>query len=290
MSTVGSLVALTIFAVAGVLLIVSALVQPAPRLDRVIAHLRRDGDDESATGRRLLAPVIAVAQRHPKLTPTRAQLAVVGRTFEQHVALLAVAGLFGLVGPSVLLVLFQVVGIVSLSWFFPAIVGLAGAVLAPVLVHSSTIERADAIRFDLRYQVSAFLDVVTMLLAGNTGYEGALEQAALAGDGQLFAELRRRMREAGARGASLTEALEAAGAELGLEELERIAAAAALSAAEGAPLARTLASKCASLRAALATEQETEARLRTSRLTTPIVGMALIFMALVIYPALSFST
>ena len=30
-------------------------------------------------------------------------------------------------------------------------------------------------------------------------------------------------------------------------------------------------------------------RLRTSRLTAPIVGMALIFMALVIYPALSFS-
>jgi hypothetical protein len=39
----------------------------------------------------------------------------------------------------------------------------------------------------------------------------------------------------------------------------------------------------------LATEQESEARLRTSRLTAPIVGMALIFMALVIYPALSFS-
>ena len=53
------------------------------------------------------------------------------------------------------------------------------------------------------------------------------------------------------------------------------------------PVARTLAAKCATLRSALATEQEAEARLRTSRLTTPIVGMALIFMALVIYPALS---
>ena len=97
------------------------------------------------------------------------------------------------------------------------------------------------------------------------------------------------MRESGARGMSLTEALRRTGTELGLDELEQVAATAALSAAEGAPVARTLAAKCATLRSALATEQESEARLRTSRLTTPIVGMALIFMALVIYPALSFS-
>jgi Flp pilus assembly protein TadB len=156
-------------------------------------------------------------------------------------------------------------------------------------VHTATIERAAVVRTDLRYQVSAYLDVVTMLLAGNTGYEGALEQAAHAGDGRLFAELRRRMRESGARGSSLTDALHRTGRELGLDELEQIAATAALSAAEGAPVARTLAAKCATLRTALSSEQESEARLRTSRLTTPIVGMALIFMALVIYPALSFS-
>ena len=91
------------------------------------------------------------------------------------------------------------------------------------------------------------------------------------------------------QGASLTDALQRTGVDLGLEELEQVATTAALSAAEGAPVARTLAAKCATVRTALATEQESEARLRTSRLTTPIVGMALIFMALVIYPALSFS-
>ncbi len=313
MSPTGALVALTGAGVVGVLVVGSALLQPAPPLERVLANLRRGperGDSgfsgapitsrpsavglvslrESVAGRRLLAPLGAAAHRHPKLLPTSAQLALVGRTFDQHVAVLAAASLLGLVVPAAVFALLQFVGVIELSWFVPAFVALAGAALAPVLVHSSTIERADEIRNDLRYQVSAFLDVVTMLLAGNTGYEGALEQAALAGDGRLFVELRRRMREAGARGASLTAALQSAGQELGLEELERIAAAAGLSAAEGAPVARTLAAKCASLRAALATEQETEARLRTSRLTTPIVGMALIFMSLVIYPALSFST
>ena len=142
---------------------------------------------------------------------------------------------------------------------------------------------------DLRFQLSAYLDVVTMLLAGNSGHEGALEQAARAGDGRLFVELRRRMREVGATGRSLVEALSATADDLGLVELQQVAATTALSSAEGAPVARTLAAKCSTLRSTLATEQESEARLRTSRLTAPIVGMALIFMALVIYPALSFS-
>ena len=135
--------------------------------------------------------------------------------------------------------------------------------------------------------MSAYLDVVTMLLAGNTGYEGALEQAAHAGDGRLFVELRRRIRESGHAARASPKRYAGPVSTSGLDELEQIAATAALSAAEGAPVARTLAAKCATLRSALATEQESEARLRTSRLTTPIVGMALIFMALVIYPALS---
>ena len=199
------------------------------------------------------------------------------------------AALAGLLAPGLVVTGLQRAGVIGLSWFAPIVAALLAAMLAPCLVHIATVERAAAVRSDLRYQVSAYLDVVTMLLAGNTGYEGALEQASRAGDGRLFVELRRRMRESAARGASLTDALRRTGAELGLEELEQVAATAALSAAEGAPVARTLAAKCATLRTALATEQESEARLRTSRLTTPIVGMALIFMALVIYPALSFS-
>jgi Flp pilus assembly protein TadB len=230
-----------------------------------------------------------VAERHPGVLPTSAQLQLVGRSIDQHVVYLVLAAFGGFVLPPLAIGLLQSAGTISLSIYIPLLAAIGFAVLGPLLVHTATVERAVEVRTDLRYQVSAYLDVVTMLLAGNTGYEGALEQAAHAGDGRLFAELRRRMRESGARGLSLTDALQRTGRELGLDELEQIAATAALSAAEGAPVARTLAAKCATLRTALATEQESEARLRTSRLTTPIVGMALIFMALVIYPALSFS-
>jgi Flp pilus assembly protein TadB len=208
---------------------------------------------------------------------------------EQHVTYLCSAAVIGLLVPGLLVGALQRSGLVGLNWFVPVAFAVLCAPVAAVIVHLTTVERAAVVRTDMRYQLSAYLDVVTMLLAGNTGYEGALEQASCAGDGRLFVEVRRRMRESAARGASLTDALHQTGTDLGLDELEQVAATAALSAAEGAPVARTLAAKCATLRTALATEQESEARLRTSRLTTPIVGMALIFMALVIYPALSFS-
>lgn len=300
MSTIGSIVLLTAIGVVGAAVAISGWLQPAPSLRRTVEHLQRSdsgagtqlpaGSSQRAVSRhRLVSSLAAGFGRHPRLLPSSAELRLAGRSLEQHVIYLVVASLAGLVLPPLVLGLLQAAGVIDLGWFVPTFLAFGSAVLGPVLVHTATIERASVVRTDLRYQVSAYLDVVTMLLAGNTGYEGALEQAAHAGDGRLFAELRRRMRESGARGLSLTDALQRTGRELGLDELEQIAATAALSAAEGAPVARTLAAKCATLRTALSTEQESEARLRTSRLTTPIVGMALIFMGLVIYPALTFS-
>jgi Flp pilus assembly protein TadB len=290
-SSLAVLVVLSGLAVAGLLLALSGWAQPAPTLARTVAHLQRPGaaTTDRVAERRVLTGLTARLGELPRLLPSDTQLRLVGRSREIHVLWLLLAVVAGLVLPVAGVVVLQRAGLLGLGWTVPVAGALAGAVLGPMLVHTATAERAARTRTDLRYQISAYLDVVTMLLAGNTGYEGALEQAAHAGDGRLFVELRRRMRESGARGASLTEALRRTGADLGLDELEHVAATAALSASEGAPVARTLAAKCATLRSALATEQESEARLRTSRLTTPIVGMALIFMGLVIYPALSFS-
>lgn len=292
MTTVGLIALLSLVLVGGLCLAVSGWVQPAPSLARTLRHLRRPpsalagGAPNEPSAARWVASLLG---RYPRLLPTDVQLRLVGRSPARHAGRLCLVVGGGLLVPGALISTLQLAGLIGLQWFLPIALSLACSGLGALVVHTTTVERAAAVRTDLRYQLSAYLDVVTMLLAGNTGYEGALEQASRAGDGRLFAEVRRRMREAATRGASLTDALRQTGVDLGLDELEQVAATAALSAGEGAPVARTLAAKCATLRTALATEQESEARLRTSRLTTPIVGMALIFMALVIYPALSFS-
>jgi len=281
----------------GLLLCFDGWRQPRPPLDRVIAHLRRPGPigavREQQHAFAILQPLRAGGRRlasiAPRLFPSAVELRLVDRSLDAHVGVLACSALVGALGPIVALGVLQVFGVVSLGVFVPLGVALAGLIAGPLAVHAEVVERAREVETDLRFQLSAYLDVVTMLLAGNSGHEGALEQAARAGDGRLFVELRRRMREVGTTGKSLVEALSTTADELGLVELQQVAATTALSSAEGAPVARTLAAKCSTLRSTLATEQESEARLRTSRLTAPIVGMALIFMALVIYPALSFS-
>jgi Flp pilus assembly protein TadB len=277
----------------GVLLLAVALLVGSrsggrPRLARVLAHVGRApvpdtaGWDTTVGVRLVRSPVLA------RLLPSEADLRVAGTTAPVLATHLLLAGVLGALLPLLVLGALRATGLLPLGLAVPALVSLVGAVLAPMVLHTAIVERAAIRRADLRHQLSAYLDVVTMLLAGNTGHEGALDQAARAGDGRLFRELRRRIREAGTAGDSLVTALAAAGADLGLPELEQVAATTALSAAEGSPVARTLAATCASLRSTLATDQETEARLRTSKLTPPIVGMALVFMALVVYPALQF--
>lgn len=294
MTPLGAVVSASVVGVVGALAVVSGWAQERPTLERAVARLHRAPVTERPTagtdGAARAVGRVALGLLGPKspVLPSSVVLRLGGRSAETHAAYLIGAVVSGFLGPVALVGTLAAVGIVPLGVQLPLAVGLAGAVLAPLVVHGELVERAGTVRIDLRHQLSAYLDVVTMLLAGNSGHEGALEHAAHAGDGRLFRELRRRMREVGASGRSLVDALDLTGRELGLVELQQVAATTSLSAAEGAPVARTLAAKCATLRSTLASEQESEARLRTSRLTPPLVGMSLIFMALVIYPALSF--
>lgn len=214
-------------------------------------------------------------------------LRIIGRPFAVHVGYLIVGAIAGLVLPSLVLTLLSLAGVVDLSVFVPVGLSLLAALLVPTIIHSAAIADADEIRIDLRHQLSAYLDMMTMLLAGNTGHEGALQQAAEAGDGLLFRQLRKRMREVATTGQSLVHALSLVADDFEMPELEQVSTAAALSAAEGAPVAKTLAAKCSTLRSTLAADDEGKARVRNDKVTPPLVGMALLFLALLIYPALN---
>lgn len=269
-------------------LVVSGWTRPRPTLRAAIARLRRDAPVAGA-GRSPLARVGAAvtapvpAGRIPDWATT---LRLIGRPPEVHVGILVLGGVLGLLGPALVLGGVAVVGSAPAGLFVPSVVSVIAAVVVPVLLHSDAVSRADTVRTDLRHQLSAYLDLVTMLLAGNTGHEGAIAQAAATGDGLLFRELRRRLREAGATGRSGIVALALVAEDYDLDELRQVAATASLSAAEGAPVARTLTAKCSTLRSTMAADQEARARVRNDKITPPLVGMALLFMALIIYPAL----
>lgn len=292
MRTTGLLVVSSVALCAAMWLVVGGWRQPRPSLQRAMAHLHRPGvvtPASSADASDLVVSIGRFVEQRGASTWTRAwrqPLRLVGRSVETHVGYLVLASLGGMMLPALVLTVLQRLGIVSIGFWVPALLSLACAIVVPLLVHSATMANSAAVAVDLRHQLGAYLDMVTMLLAGNTGHEGALDQAARAGDGLLFRELRRAMREAGTTGQSLVRALEQVADDYGIVELEQVAATATLSAAEGAPVARSLAAKCSTLRSTLAAEQEAEARVRNDKVTPPLVAMALLFMALIIYPAL----
>ncbi len=290
MTDVARLVAATLVGVVGAWLLVTGGTQRRPALAKMSAHLRRAPtmlavDPVDGWGR-LGRTLARRMQLHPDVV---ADLRLVCRSQEVHAAYLTAAAIAGLFGPSVSLVIAQTMGVISTGVIMPLAVALIGAVVGPLVVHSAM--RADAAeqRHDLRYQLSSYLDVVTMLLAGNVGNEGALRQAAQAGDGRLFVELRRRILVAETSNRSLVSALAHLGDDLDLVELQQVSASASLAASAGAPVAKSLAAKCATLRGALSAEQETDARVRTGKITIPLVGMSILIMAVVVYPALNFS-
>ncbi len=289
MRVTGWLVLASAMVCLGVWLIASGWAQPRPTVSQAVQHLRRSGADQrTPADSGIVERVGATVRRRTDWSDAWARpLRLLGRSVDVHVGLLVLAALVGLALPTLVLGVLQVAGVVSIGVWIPAALALAAAALLPLVVHSDAMTRSAEVAIDLRHQLGAYLDMVTMLLAGNTGYEGALDQAARAGDGLLFRELRRRMREVAATGQSLVRALELVADDYGIVELEQVAATATLSASEGAPVARSLSAKCATLRSTLAAEQEAAARVRNDKITPPLVGMALLFMALIIYPALN---
>jgi tight adherence protein C len=285
-----ALVVLGGFAIAaGGWLCATAFATSTPSLARTVAHLHRppvrhtEATDRWTT---IGARTIAVLGGRVGGAATRRRLDLIGRTPEAHAAFLATAGLAGFIAPLGLAAVLTWTSATVATWMVSLGFALGLGALGVVLVVADLDQRASAASRDLRHQLSAYLDVLTMLLASNQGNEGALRLAADAGDGRLFVELRRRMLEAATAGRPAVTALAALGRDLGVVELIEIAASASLATSQGAPVARSLVAKTESLRSALQAEQEQDARVRTGKITFPLVAMGIVFIILGLYPAL----
>ena len=281
--------------VGGLVLCVEGWRQPRPPLVRVIAHLRRSGPIGTAADHNptvLMRPV-RTGGRHlasvaPGLFPTAVELRLVQRSLDSHLGALAVSAVVGALGPALVLGVLQARGR-----------RVAGSVRTCRAGNRRPRRRATCRRQHTRRARPRRADRSAFPALGVPGCRhdaarrqqwarGALHRPRCAGDGRLFVD----------SGAGCVRTGRPAGAGRGVAHDRRRARSGRASTgrrhnrvvggrgrAGGANAGR----EGATLRSTLAAEQEAEARLRTSRLTAPIVGMALVFMALVIYPALSFS-
>jgi tight adherence protein C len=148
-------------------------------------------------------------------------------------------------------------------------------------------ERVAARRKAFSYALSAYLDLVNVILAGGGGTETALVAAADAGEGWAFAELRRALGRARRINQPLWTAFDDLGAELGVPELRELASTLALAGSQGARIRASLAVKADTLRAHQIAETEAAAEATTERMNLPTAVLLLGFLIFIVFPAIT---
>ncbi|MFE9453603.1 type II secretion system F family protein [Streptomyces sp. NPDC006739] len=214
----------------------------------------------------------------------RADLAVLDRSWERFLAtkvLLACAGL--LFGP----LLFAVVWTMGFghSPVIPVWLALACAALFFFLPDLEARRDATDKRRDLRRVIGAYLDLVSMSLAGGRGLPEALMAAAEISDGWANQRIRNALADARITGHSQWQALGALGEELGVEELKDLSASLALVADDGAKVRESLASRAETMRHRELSEIEGSAGEKSQSMLVAQLLLCAGFLVFLIFPA-----
>jgi tight adherence protein C len=281
----------------GVWLIVSAIWPPRPSLAQALGRLHTPGSPRPMfvpttastsslvvragrmLGRRVRATTLADEQ-------TTSDLAVVARPLEVYAGTCALCALCGLAAGPIAWGLVRLAG-VEVSVLVPvwvAITCVALGFVAPRLVLRAQAAKA---RSDFRHALSAYLDVLVLLLAAGEGPEGAMETAARAGNGPAFIELRRATVQARLSGEPIWDLLDDLGRRLRVVELCEIASAGNLAGERGAAVRRSLMAKARALRTTSLSADEAQARRRSQQMFLPIVLMGIGFILFLLYPLIT---
>ncbi|MER5372335.1 type II secretion system F family protein [Streptomyces sp. NPDC002553] len=214
----------------------------------------------------------------------RADLNVLERSWESFLAtkvLLAVAGLF--FGPLLFAVVWSM-GFQS-SPVVPVWLALLCAVLFFFLPDLEIRRDASRKRRDLRRVIGAYLDLVSMNLAGGRGLPEALMAAAEVSDGWATQRIRNALADARITGLSQWQALGALGEELGVEELKDLSASLALVADDGAKVRESLASRAETMRHRELAEIEGSAGEKSQSMLVAQLLLCAGFLVFLIFPA-----
>lgn len=162
---------------------------------------------------------------------------------------------------------------------------LASAAAGWVLPDTMLREQANKRRRAFRHALSAYLDLVNVIIAGGGGIQTALYKAADAGDGWAFASIRRALDRARLTNRSPWDSFAELADELDVPELAELAASVALAGTHGARIRASLAAKADTLRGHQVAETEAAAESATERMTIPVAVLLFGFLLFIAYPA-----
>ncbi len=231
---------------------------------------------------RLLELLTALGIRTPQ---REQQLALAGITPEAWARDKLIGATGGLAVPIMVWVALTTIGIQvpPAVGVFALAGGVAGWFLPDLKLKEQVVQRRKA----FQYALSAYLDLVNVILAGGGGIETALVAAADAGDGWAFARLRHALHRAQRINQPLWTAFDDLGAELGVAELRDLASSIGLAGAQGARIRASLAVKADTLRSHQIAETEAAAEATTERMNLPTAVLLLGFLIFIVFPAVT---
>jgi len=241
----------------------------SPRVRRVGASLRS-----------------AIETRGYRLPPSVvSDLAIMGRSVEAHLGMSVLGAIAGMFAPWVAMAPFVLA--FGLSPIVPLWLAVLGAVGGFVLTSVALAATAHERRRAFRHVVSAFLDLVSMNLAGGRGVPEALASAAQLSEGWAMVRIRDAMETARLQGITPWAALGTLGEQMAVEELRDLAAALALVAEDGAKVRDSLAARAVSMRQRELADAESEAAKRSQSMLIAQLLLCVGFLLFLIYPAIS---
>jgi tight adherence protein C len=256
----------------------------AGRPARIVTAYPGDGRESALSKRLGVALARFCAEQGWEFRPLRANLALVGKSFENYLATKVMLALFGLIFPPIVVAALGLVG-VHLSFIVPVWVALIFATLFFMLPDLELRQQVDKRRRDFRHAIGAFLDLVAMNLSGGRGVPEALMAASEIGEGWAFWRIRDALANARITGQTPWQALGVLGEEVQVSELKDLSAALSLVAEDGAKVRESLTARAVSLRRRELADLEGQAGERSQSMLVAQMLLAAAFLIFLMYPA-----
>ncbi|WP_328319022.1 type II secretion system F family protein [Streptomyces sp. NBC_00388] len=255
------------------------------------AGYERPGDHESPDGRlgSLRARVgVRIAdlyfQQGWEQRSLRSDLAVIDRSWEGFLATKVLLGVVGLIFGPMLFAIAWAIGF-GAGPIIPVWLALACGLIFFFLPDLEVRRDAADKRKDLRRVIGAYLDLVSMNLAGGRGLPEALMAAAEVSEGWALRRIRNALADARITGTSQWLALGRLGEDLGIEELKDLSSSLALVADDGAKVRESLASRAETMRHREMAEIEGAAGEKSQSMLVAQLLLCAGFLVFLIYPA-----
>ncbi|HEV7951595.1 MAG TPA: TadC protein [Glaciihabitans sp.] len=275
----------------GLALLIAELAPRQPRLVSALDRLGSTDDNAYATnGGTLEERLGSWAQRNvadlPGFRAPTQDLLILGRTTQTYYAQKVLLGILGLLTPSVIALLFWLLGLppfaLGLSAAASIPLGLVMLALADVMVK----QQADEARQEFSRAIAAYLELVAAERKRGAPASVALEEAASIGESWVFERIKQELLRARFSGIQPWEALRSLSEEIGVKELADVADIMRLSGEEGAAVYESLRARGKALRVQLLNEEHTIANRLSERMTYPQALLGVVFMAMLVTPPL----